>query len=75
MFVVALSTQDKTKPLQQLKSEFKGIINWGKYQSQFKHYTQKYCYLNCLIDQSFHGSNRLYMFSFENETGSREHTR
>lgn len=60
MFVVALSTQDKTKPLQQLKSEFKGIINWGKYQSQFKH---------------FHGSNRLYMFSFENETASREHTR
>ena len=29
--VVALSTQDNSKMLQQLKSGFKRIINWNKY--------------------------------------------
>ena len=31
--VVTLSTHDKAKLLQQLRSFFKGIINWNKYQS------------------------------------------
>ena len=32
--VVTLSSQDKTKLLQQLKSGFKGTISWNKYQSE-----------------------------------------
>ena len=32
--VVALSAQDNVKLLQQLKSGFKGTINWNKYQSK-----------------------------------------
>ena len=32
--VVTLSTQDKAKLLQQLKSDFKIIINWNKYLSK-----------------------------------------
>ena len=37
--VITLSTQDSTKLLQQLKSGFKRIINWNKYQSII--------YINC----------------------------
>ena len=32
--VVTLSTQDKAKLLQQLKSGFKRTINWNKYESK-----------------------------------------
>ena len=35
--VVTLSTQDNAKLLQQLKSGFKRIINWNKYESSQKH--------------------------------------
>ena len=38
--VVTLSTQDNTKLLQQLKSGFKGTINWNKYQSDPKTHPQ-----------------------------------
>ena len=38
--VVTLSTQDNAKLLQQLKSGFKRTINWNKYQSDPKTYTQ-----------------------------------
>ena len=32
--VITLSTQDNRKLLEQLKSEFKRIISWNKYQSK-----------------------------------------
>ena len=38
--VVTLSPQDNAKLLQQLKPGFKRIINWNKYQSDPKTYTQ-----------------------------------
>ena len=38
--IVSLSTQDNTKLLQQLKSDFKGTINWNKYQSKPKIYVR-----------------------------------
>ena len=31
--IVTLSTQDNSKPLQQLKPGFKRVINWNKYLS------------------------------------------
>ena len=50
--VVTLSTQDNAKLLQQLKSGFKTIINWNKYQSTPKTYAQNR-YLNHLVDPNF----------------------
>ena len=64
--VVTLSTQDNAKLLQQLKYGFKRIINWNKYQSDPKTYAQNR-YLNHLVNPSFHGVNRLFVLSFENE--------
>ena len=37
--VVTLSTQDNMKLLQRLKSGFKRIINWNKYDSSVKTFT------------------------------------
>ena len=64
--VVTLSTQDNTKLLQQLKSGFKRIISWNKYESNVKIFAQNR-YLNYLINTSFQGVNRLFVLSFENE--------
>ena len=71
--VVILSTQDNTKLLQQLKSGFKGTINWNKYQSDPKIYAQNR-YLNHLVDPSFQGVNRLFLLSFENEDDKKSHS-
>ena len=43
--VATLSNQDNAKSLQQLKSGFKRTIDWNKYQSDPKTYTQNQ-YLN-----------------------------
>ena len=56
--VVALSTQDNAKLLQQLKSGFRRTINWNKYQSDPKTYAQNR-YLNQLVNPGFQGVNRL----------------
>ena len=71
--VLILSTQDNAKLLQRLKSGFKGTINWNKYQSGIKAYTQNR-YLNHLVDSSFQGVNRLFVLSFENEDDRTSHS-
>ena len=71
--VATLSTQDNTKLLQQLKSGLKRTHKWRKYQSDPKTYAQKR-YLNHLVDPSFQGVNRLFIFSFENEDDRRSHS-
>ena len=71
--VVTLLTQDSGKLLQQLKSDFKRIINWNKYESDIKTYTQNR-YLNHLINPSFQGVNRLFVLSFENEDQRKSHS-
>ena len=71
--VVTLSTQDNAKLLQQLKSGFKRIINWNKYQSIIKTYARNR-YLNHLVDPSFQGVNRLFVLSFEKENGRTLHS-
>ena len=63
--VVTLSTQDNAKLLQQLKSGFKRTINWNKYESSVRTFSQNR-YLNYLINPSFQGVNRLFVLSFEN---------
>ena len=69
--IVSLSTQDNTKLLQQLKSDFKGTINWNKYQSKQKKYMHE---TNHLADPSFQGVVRLFALSFENEDDRRSHS-
>ena len=63
--VVALSTKDNEKLLQQLKSGFKKRISWNKYESSIKTFAQNR-YLTYLINPSFQGINRLFALAFEN---------
>ena len=51
--VVTLSTQDNARLLQQLKSSFKRIINWSKYQSKLPIQGPK-PYLDYLNDPSIY---------------------
>ena len=71
--VVTLSTQDNAKLLQQLKSGFKRIINWSKYESEPKTYA-KNRYLNHLINPPFQRVNRLFVLSFANEIDRTSHS-
>ena len=59
--IVSLPTQDNAKLLQDLKSGFKRTINWKKYQSKVTMHEQNR-YLDYLIDPSFQGVNRLFLF-------------
>ena len=65
--MVTLSTQDNAKLLQQLKSAFKGVINWNKYLSKPALLAQN-LNLNYLVEPSFQGVNRLFVLAFENDT-------
>ena len=65
--VVTLSTQDNSKLLQQLKSGFKGVINWNKYLPKPELLAQN-PNLNHLVEPSFQGVNRLFVLAFENDT-------
>ena len=69
--LINLSTQDNTKLLEQLKSGFKRINNWNKYQSKVTVQAQNQ-YLDYLIDPSFQEVNKLSVLSFENNTGRTE---
>ena len=60
--VVTLSTQENTKFLQQLKSGFKRVINWNRYLSEPELLAQN-PNLNHLVEPSFQGVNRLFVFS------------
>ena len=63
--IITLSTQDNVDLLQQLKSGFKRAINWNKHQWKVSIQKQSQ-YLDNLIDSYFHGINRLFILSFEN---------
>ena len=72
--VVTLSTQDNTKLQEQLKSGFKRIINWNKYQSKVSIERQHQC-LDYLLDPSFQRVNRFYELLFEHNAVRTGHTR
>ena len=57
--VVTLSTQDNSKLLQKLKSDFKRVINWNKYFSKPELLAPN-PNLNHLFEPSFQGVNRLF---------------
>ena len=68
-------TQDNAKLLNRLKSGFKGTVNWNKYQSKAAIQTQNQ-YLHYLSEPSkpsFHGVNRLFVLSFENNAHHRSY--
>ena len=71
--VVTLLTQDNTKLLQQLKSDFKRTNNWNKYQSSAKTFAQNR-YLNYMIDPSFQAVNRRFVLCLENENDRTSHS-
>ena len=64
VFVATFLEQDNAKLLQQLKSGFKRLINWDKYESNLKTFAGKR-YLNHLINPSFPGVNKLYVLSWK----------
>ena len=64
--VVALSTQDNVKLLEQLTSGFRRVINWNKYLSQPELLAPN-PNLNHLVEPSFQGVNRLFILAFEND--------
>ena len=72
--VVTLSIQDNAKLLQQLKSGFKRIINWNKYLSKLELLVRN-PNLNHLVEPSFQGVNRLFVFPFDNDTQRTSHSR
>ena len=69
---MTLSTQENTKFLQQLKSGFKGVINWNKYLSKPELLAQN-PNLNHLAEPSFQGVNRLFVLAFEGDAQRTSH--
>ena len=65
--VVTLSTQDSSKMLQNLKSDFKRKIIRNKYLLKPELLAQN-SQLNHLVEPSFHGVNRLFLLALENDT-------
>ena len=74
VLVVTLSTQDNEKISKHLKSGFKRIISWNKYQTRVSAEGVNQS-LDFLIDSSFQEVNRLFALSFENEGDRKVHTR
>ena len=66
VLVVALSTQDNAKLLQQLKLGFKRTINWNKYKSKPESLRLNQ-YLNHLTEPSFQEVNRPFVLSLEKD--------
>ena len=64
--MITLSTQKNIKPLNQLKSGFKRIVNWNKNLPKIRDQAQNR-YLGFLVDPIFQGVNRLFVLSFEDE--------
>ena len=71
--VVTLSTQKNTNLLQQLKSDFKRVINWDKYSSKPELLAQN-PNLNHLVEPSFEGVNRFFVLAFENDIQRTSHS-
>ena len=71
--VVTLSTQDNSKLLEKLKSDFKMVISWNKYLLKPELLAQN-LNLNHLVEPSFQGVNRLFVLAFENDTQRTSHS-
>ena len=67
--VVTLSTQDNAKLLQQLKSDFKRVINWNKYFSKPELLAQNPNLIH-LVQSNFQLVNRVFVLAFKSDTQS-----
>ena len=65
--IVTLSIENDKRLLELLRTGFKITIKWGKYRSKITNQT-KNNNLNYLIGSTFTEVNRLFVFSFENES-------
>ena len=72
--VVILSPQDNVKPLQQLKSSFKRIINSNKYRSKTTTQAPNR-YFDYLIDPNLQGVDRPFILTFDNNMNREGHAR
>ena len=72
--VVTLSTNGNGKLSQLLKSGFKRIINWNKYQSKTTIQAPNR-YLDYLTNPSFQGVNRLFVLTFDVNANRLAHSR
>ena len=72
--VVTISTQDNAKLLQQLKSGFKGTVNWTKYQVKTAQTERKLQYLDFLINLIFQRVKRRFALSFKKQNDRTVHT-
>ena len=72
--VVTLSKENDTKPLEQLKLEFKRTIKWNKNRSQITIQSQNNN-LNYLTDPTFTNANRLFVLSFQVIAGENNTTK
>ena len=70
---VALSKENDTKVLEQLKTRFKRTIKWNKYRSQMTIQPEN-DNLNYLIDPTFTNVNRLFVLSFQGIAGENNTT-
>ena len=70
--VVTLSTQENIKLLKQLESGFKRNIDWNEYLAKTTNQARNR-YLDDLIEPSFQGVNRLFVWSFKNDVGRESH--
>ena len=71
--VVTLSTQENAKLRQQLKSDFKRVINWNKYLSKPELIAQN-PNLNHLVERSFQGVNRFFVLAFDDDARRTSHS-
>ena len=71
--VVTLSTQENAKLLQQLKSDFKRVINWNKYLLK-PELLRRNPNLNPLVEPNFQGINRFFVLAFEGDAQRTSHS-
>ena len=62
---ITLTNDDNVKFLDNLKSGFKREVEWNEYESKNVSITPG-PYIDHLVDPSFHGVNRLFVFSYKN---------
>lgn len=72
MTVLTISTQDNVKLLDHLKSGFKRMISWIKFQSKIERQDQ-ILYFDYLFDQTFWGINRHFVSYFQDVADRTSH--
>ena len=70
---MTLLTQENAKLLQQLKSDFKRVINWNRYLLK-PELLRRNPNLNPLVEPNFQGINRFFVLAFEGDAQRTSHS-